>query len=96
MNAAVAPQGGSAGRSGQDVEAPSRAVRVLAKAADIDALRLQLVDQKMPAHGPGEAVVRVLAAAINPSDVKASLGLMPQAVWPRTPGQYRQRHRIIG
>ncbi|MGD5523872.1 hypothetical protein QUS88_22545, partial [Xanthomonas citri pv. citri] len=23
----------------------------------------------------------------NPSDVKAALGLMPQAVWPRTPGR---------
>jgi NADPH2:quinone reductase len=31
--------------------------------------------------------VRIGAAAVNPSDVKASLGLMPQAVWPRTPGR---------
>jgi len=32
-------------------------------------------------------VVRVRAAAVNPSDVKASLGIMPHAVFPRTPGR---------
>ena len=31
--------------------------------------------------------MRVAAAGVNPSDVKAALGLMPQAVWPRTPGR---------
>ncbi len=32
-------------------------------------------------------MIEVLASAVNPSDVKAVLGLMPQAVWPRTPGR---------
>ncbi len=65
----------------------SRALRVDEKAANADALGLRLAPQDQPRPGPGEAVVRVRAAAINPSDVKAALGLMPQAVWPRTPGR---------
>lgn len=65
----------------------ARAVRVQQKAADLDALKLDFADQPEPAAQPGFAVVRVGAAAVNPSDVKASLGLMPQAVWPRTPGR---------
>ena len=65
----------------------ARAVRVQQKAADLDALKLDFADQPEPAAKPGFAVVRVGAAAVNPSDVKASLGLMPQAVWPRTPGR---------
>ena len=36
---------------------------------------------------PGEALVRVASAGVNPSDVKAVLGAMPHAVWPRTPGR---------
>jgi NADPH:quinone reductase len=35
----------------------------------------------------GSAVVEIAAAGVNPSDVKAVLGAMPQAVWPRTPGR---------
>lgn len=65
----------------------SRALRIDAKAAGADALGLRLVAQEPPRPGPGDAVVHVRAAAINPSDVKATLGLMPQAVFPRTPGR---------
>jgi NADPH:quinone reductase len=65
----------------------ARAVRVHEKAATLDALKLDIAQQSEPASKPGFAVVRVGAAAVNPSDVKASLGLMPQAVWPRTPGR---------
>lgn len=63
------------------------AVRVNAAAGRLDDLRLELAQQAEPSARPGFAVVRVGAAAVNPSDVKASLGLMPQAVWPRTPGR---------
>ena len=35
----------------------------------------------------GEALVEIRAAGVNPSDVKAMLGAMPQAVFPRTPGR---------
>jgi len=65
----------------------SRALRVTEKAADLDALQLDAAPQPEPTAPPGHAVVQVGAAAVNPSDVKASLGLMPQAVWPRTPGR---------
>ena len=65
----------------------TRALRIDARAASAEALGLRLSEQAPPRPGAGEAVVRVSAAAINPSDVKAALGLMPQAVWPRTPGR---------
>lgn len=65
----------------------ARALRVSQKAANLDALHLEAVTQARPHAEPGFAVVKVGAAAVNPSDVKATLGIMPQAVWPRTPGR---------
>jgi len=65
----------------------ARALRVNQKAADLASLALDVVAQPQPDAAPGFAVVQVGAAAVNPSDVKASLGIMPQAVWPRTPGR---------
>lgn len=65
----------------------ARAVRVEQKAADLASLALRTVDQPQPDAPAGFAVVQVGAAAVNPSDVKATLGLMPKAVWPRTPGR---------
>lgn len=62
-------------------------LRLAVRAADLQALRPEQVAQPMPAPAAGRAVVRIGAAAVNPSDVKAALGLMPQAVWPRTPGR---------
>ena len=64
-----------------------RAVRLARKAADLASLKLDIAAQPQPDAKPGFAVVQVGAAAVNPSDVKASLGLMPQAAWPRTPGR---------
>ena len=63
------------------------AVRVLAKVASADELAPVRQAVAPPRLKPGEALVRVVAAGVNPSDVKAALGLMPQAVWPRTPGR---------
>lgn len=40
-----------------------------------------------PEPGPGEVLVKVQAAAINPSDVKNVLGKMPMTTVPRTPGR---------
>jgi NADPH:quinone reductase-like Zn-dependent oxidoreductase len=65
----------------------NQAVRLQAKAANADALAPQLTEMAPPEPGPGQALVRVGAAGVNPSDVKAALGLMPQAVFPRTPGR---------
>ena len=63
------------------------ALHVKAKAISIEGLDLQPILQPMPVTKPGEVVVEVHAAAINPSDVKATLGIMPHAVFPRTPGR---------
>ncbi|WP_427306996.1 quinone oxidoreductase family protein [Cupriavidus sp. H39] len=62
-------------------------ILVSQRAADIDALELQCVAQEPPRAAPGECVVEVASAGVNPSDVKATLGLMPHAVWPRVPGR---------
>ncbi len=62
-------------------------LRLHEAAAAIEALRLDLEDDPQPEPGPNEVVVEVKAAGVNPSDVKAALGLMPHAVWPRTPGR---------
>lgn len=62
-------------------------IRALAKAADLDALDLKLEPMAKPSAPPDGVVVEVRAAAVNPSDVKAALGMMPHAVWPRTPGR---------
>jgi NADPH:quinone reductase len=62
-------------------------LRVNQKASSIADLRLELVEQVPTQPAPGFALVRVMAAAINPSDVKATLGIMPKAVFPRTPGR---------
>lgn len=64
-----------------------RALRVTEKAINAEALRPQVVEIELPEPGNGQAVVEVLAAAVNPSDVKAALGMMPHAIWPRTPGR---------
>jgi len=63
------------------------ALHVDAKAAGIDALDLKCVEQALPLLKDGQVLVRVQAAAINPSDVKATLGIMPHAVFPRIPGR---------
>src|SRR5438552_13457604 len=63
------------------------AIRVTERANDIDLLELQLADEAPPQAKEGEIVVAIKSAGVNPSDVKAALGLMPHAVWPRTPGR---------
>ncbi len=72
---------------GTTPQAPSRALRLQSAAGRIEALSLSPQAQPQPVPAAGQAVVRVQAAAINPSDVKAALGMMPQAAWPRTPGR---------
>ena len=62
-------------------------LRVIQKAADIDALDLVLEAFSPGPAPPGAVVVAVHAAGVNPSDAKAALGFMPHVVWPRTPGR---------
>ena len=68
-------------------ETSSFALHVAVKASSIDTLQLDCQHQNLPVIAQGEVLVQVLAAAVNPSDVKATLGIMPHAVFPRTPGR---------
>ncbi len=66
------------------------AIRVEAEAASPDTLdaALHLAEFDVLQGAPDDfAVVDVRSAGVNPSDVKAVLGAMPHAVWPRTPGR---------
>jgi NADPH2:quinone reductase len=64
----------------------ARCVRLLAK-ADNPAALAPVVETRKLSRGAGELLIEVKAAAVNPSDVKAATGLMPYAVFPRTPGR---------
>ncbi len=61
-------------------------VRLRAKA--VDAASIEPVLEKLQLScGSGDVLVEIKAAGVNPSDVKAATGLMPYAVFPRTPGR---------
>ena len=64
-------------------------LRVRERAADGAALpqALQVEDCPVPVPAPGQVLIHVRYAGVNPSDVKAVLGAMPHAIWPRTPGR---------
>lgn len=64
----------------------ARCVRLNAKAENAAALA-PVVEQHGLVRGPNDLLIEVKAAAVNPSDVKAATGLMPYAVFPRTPGR---------
>jgi NADPH:quinone reductase len=64
----------------------ARCVRLNAKAENADALA-PAVERRSLTRAANEVLIEVRAAAVNPSDVKAATGLMPYAVFPRTPGR---------
>lgn len=64
----------------------ARCVRLNAKAADAAAIA-PAVERHTLTRAAGSVLVEIKAAAVNPSDVKAATGLMPYAVFPRTPGR---------
>lgn len=64
----------------------ARCVRLNAKAENAAALA-PVVEHRTLTRGPDDLLIEVKAAAVNPSDVKAATGLMPYAVFPRTPGR---------
>jgi NADPH2:quinone reductase len=70
--------------SAHSVEA--RCLRLIEKVADPAALAPS-IERHAISLATGEVLVEVKAAAVNPSDVKAATGLMPYAVFPRTPGR---------
>jgi NADPH:quinone reductase len=64
-----------------------RRLRVLRKADTFDELDLRVETVDAPPRGPDEVLVEIRAAGVNRSDIAATLGRMPQAAWPRTPGR---------
>lgn len=74
-----APAAGTIGRM--------KRLRILRKAASLDDLALAVEPLGPLPRGPEEVLVDVHYAGVNPSDVRATMGAMPQAVFPRTPGR---------
>ncbi len=68
----------------QSVQA--RCVRLPAKAADAASIS-PVIETHALSRGENDLLIELKAAAVNPSDVKAATGLMPYAVFPRTPGR---------
>lgn len=64
----------------------ARCVRLPAKAADAASIA-PVIETRALSRRDNELLIEVRAAAVNPSDVKAATGLMPYAVFPRTPGR---------
>ena len=62
-------------------------LRLDAKARQASAIASRIEKRPLRRERAGDALVAVRAAAVNPSDGKAALGLMPYAVFPRTPGR---------
>jgi NADPH2:quinone reductase len=65
----------------------ARVLRLQAKAPDADSVDPRLSTLHLSREREEEALVKIAAAGINPSDVKAAMGMMPYAVFPRTPGR---------
>ena len=65
----------------------SQSLRLDAKAADAETIELKPSSQTIQRGEPDDVIVEIKAAAVNPSDVKAAIGMMPYAVFPRTPGR---------
>ncbi len=64
----------------------ARCLRLNDKAADAASVS-PVVERLALSRTARQVLIEVRAAAVNPSDVKAATGLMPYAVFPRTPGR---------
>jgi NADPH2:quinone reductase len=62
-------------------------LRLRARAADAESIAPTIESRALGRTSEHEVIVEVLAAAVNPSDVKAAIGMMPYAIFPRTPGR---------
>ena len=71
---------------GPPVTVEACCVRLLARADDPASLA-PAVERRTLSRAANEVLIEVKAAAVNPSDVKAAIGLMAYAVFPRTPGR---------
>lgn len=64
-----------------------RRLRIFDAAETIDNVKLTVEDGGIGGFEDADLIVEVACAGVNPSDAKAAIGMMPYAVWPRTPGR---------
>jgi NADPH:quinone reductase len=76
----------SVAKEDKPVAVEARCVRLPAKAADAASIA-PVMETHALSRGGNDLLIEIKAAAVNPSDVKAATGLMPYAVFPRTPGR---------
>ena len=62
-------------------------LRLAAKAERIESVAPTVEQVTLTRSRESDVIVEIRAAAINPSDAKAAIGLMPHALFPRTPGR---------
>lgn len=65
----------------------ARGLRLTAKAETAEAVVPTIESRPLVREREADVIVEIRAAAVNPSDVKAAIGMMPYAVFPRTPGR---------
>jgi NADPH:quinone reductase-like Zn-dependent oxidoreductase len=68
------------------LETAATCLRLHEKAATAEAVK-PTIETRTLSRGPNDVLIEIRAAAVNPSDVKAAIGMMPYAVFPRTPGR---------
>ena len=68
-------------------EVQATCLRLHAKAAEASSVKPAVEQMTLARRNDGDVIVELRAAAVNPSDVKAAIGMMPYAVFPRTPGR---------
>lgn len=62
-------------------------LRLNAKVEQIENVAPAIEPRTLARANATDALVEIKAAAVNPSDAKAAIGMMPYAVFPRTPGR---------
>ena len=68
-------------------EVQASCLRLHEKATEASSVKPAIEQMTLARRNDGDVIVELRAAAINPSDVKAAIGMMPYAVFPRTPGR---------
>jgi NADPH:quinone reductase-like Zn-dependent oxidoreductase len=74
------------GETGRDGETKRMKALRLSRFGEVQAV-LHVEEVPRPVPGPGEVLIEVHAASINPADVKNVQGSFPQTTLPRTPGR---------
>jgi NADPH2:quinone reductase len=80
----------------QSLKIVAKGLRLHQKSPSYEAIELPLEEHSLRVVKQYEVVVEIHAAAVNPSDAKAATGLMPYAVFPRTPGRDFAGKVVVG